>query len=137
MKTKIILGLAFLLTLSCNKYEEGRWICLKSKKERVANTWQLEEYRINGVDVTAKYKAINYTEKYNKAGEFEISANNETRDGQWEFISEARCMRRFGMEGIPTRTLIITRLTEKEFWYYYMLETEDDQHERHEIHLKD
>jgi hypothetical protein len=40
---------------SCNKYEDGPSISLKSKKARVSNEWAIESASRDGEDVTSSY----------------------------------------------------------------------------------
>lgn len=60
MKTTIKSTLALLIGLplffvSCKKYEEGPALSLRSKKERVANTWKIDKAYDDGEDVTENY----------------------------------------------------------------------------------
>ena len=60
MKTTVKTTIAILIGLplffsSCKKYEEGPALSLRSKKERVANTWEIEKAYDDGEDVTDNY----------------------------------------------------------------------------------
>jgi hypothetical protein len=52
--TTLALTLVFALS-SCNKYEEGPKLSLKSKKARISNEWVIEKATRNGEDVTSSY----------------------------------------------------------------------------------
>ena len=56
--TSALLTLALLSSIvfsSCSKYEDGPAFSLRSKKERVANTWRVERASNNGSDVTSAF----------------------------------------------------------------------------------
>lgn len=133
MKTKNIFFIIFIIgssLIGCKKYEEGPVISLSSKMARVANTWKVESYTINNVDYTSTLTNINYTETYDKDGNYSYSSSLGTGTGKWEFQSDKEQIKRFGVSGQTSLTLFILRLKEKEFWYYYL-----DGNDRHEIHL--
>ena len=46
--TTLLVGLALVFGTSCGKYEEGPGISFTSKKARVANTWEIEKYIVDG-----------------------------------------------------------------------------------------
>lgn len=87
-------GIVSIIALgSCKKYEDGPAISLKSKKERVANTWRIEQAFRNGEDVTSDYDE--YTLFTQKDGDAELAAlysfgafsyEYETQ-GTWDFES--------------------------------------------------
>ena len=127
----IILIISASLT-SCKKYEEGPALSLRSKTARVANTWKVVSYTINGVDNTSFLTSINYTETYDKDGNYSYNSSAGTGLGKWEFQSDKEQIKRSGVSGQSTETLEILRLKEKKFWYYYL-----DGNDRHEIHLEE
>ncbi len=133
MKTKIIFYLILILGLSftgCKKYEEGPALSLRSKTARVANTWKVELFTINGIDNTSALTSINYSETYDKDGNYSYNSSIGTGSGKWEFQSNKEQIKRSGVSGQSTETLYILRLKEKEFWYYYL-----DGNNKFEIHL--
>ncbi len=134
MKTKNIFAFILIIAASltgCKKYENGPVISLRSKTERVSNTWKVESYTINGSDYTSILNNINYTETYTKDGKYSYSSSLGSSSGTWEFQSNKMQIKRSGASGQAT-DLNILRLKEKEFWYYYL-----DNSDRHEIHLKE
>lgn len=135
MTTKKIFAIILIIgasLTSCKKYEEGPAFSLRSKTARVANTWKVESYTINGTDYTSTLTNINYTETYDKDGNYSYSSTTDAGSGKWEFQSDKEQIKRSGVSGQSTETLFILRLKEKEFWYYYM-----DGKDRHEIHLRE
>ncbi len=136
MKTlKNLLFISFIasvLLTGCKKYEEGPAFSIRSKTERVANTWKLVSYTIDGTDYTSVLANINYTETYDKDGNYSYNSNLGTGSGNWEFQSDKEQIKRSGVSSQSTETLYILKLKEKEFWYYYM-----DGNERHEFHFEE
>ena len=135
MTTKNIFSIILIIGASltgCKKYEDGPALSLRSKTARVANTWKVQSYTINGVDYTSSLTSINYTETYDKDGNYSYVSSAGTGSGKWEFQSDKEQIKRSGVSGQSTQTLYILRLKEREFWYYHL-----DGNDRHEIHLKE
>lgn len=104
---------------SCKKYEEGPSLSLRSRKARVANTWKIEQYLVNGSDQTSGINALlpNYTETYDKDGNYSFAYTNNSGSGRWEFQNSDLEIKRNGVSNQSSETLIILKLKEKEFWY--------------------
>lgn len=115
----------------CKKYEEGPSLSFRSREARVANTWKVASYTINGTDNTSVLANINYLETYDKDGNYSYSSSLGTGTGRWEFQSSDQEIKRSGVSSQSTETLVILRLKEKEFWYYYL-----DGNDRHEFHME-
>lgn len=133
MNRKNIFPILLLVVASfaaCKKYEEGPAISFRSKTARVANTWKVESYTINGTDYTSTLANLNYMETYDKDGNYSYTSSAGSGSGRWEFQSNEEQIKRSGVSSQPTETLVILRLKEKEFWYYYL-----DGNDRHEFHL--
>lgn len=133
MKTANILTCMFITTAlltGCKKYEKGPSLSLHSKTARLANTWQVESYTLNGTDYTSILTNVDYTEIYDKDGDYSYTTSAGSESGHWTFQSHKEQIKRFGPSGQFT-DMHIVRLKEKEFWYYYF-----DNSNRHEIHLK-
>jgi hypothetical protein len=134
MKTKVIffailLGTTPLLLLnSCKKYEEGPSISLRSKTERVANTWKIENYKINGTDFTSLVSE--YTETFTKSGTYSYSWGLASGWGNWSFQNDKTEIKLNGSEAHTSRTLFIKKLEEKSFWYTFV-----DDNDTYEVHL--
>lgn len=128
--TAIILFLLVITISSCKKYENGPSLSLRSKEERVSNTWKVESYTINGTDYTSTLKNINYTETYDKDGGYSYASSLGSGSGKWAFNSDKTQIKRNGVSGQSTYDLVILKLKENEFWYYYM-----DGNDKEEFHL--
>ena len=136
----LIASMAIITNQGCKKYEEGPAISFRSRAARVANTWKVEKYIKNGVDETAqKYSASgdkrNYTETYTKDGFYSYSYIDDKNDsksgsGKWEFQNKDNEIKRSGVSGQSTETLVILKLKEKSFWFWYM-----DGGDKKEFHL--
>lgn len=114
---------------SCKKYPDGPLISFHSKKERVANTWKVDNYKKNGSDYTSLVTA--YSETYTKEGGYSYSWNGISGIGTWVFQNSNEEILLTGTSNQGTYTLVILKLEEKEFWYYYM--DGDDKKEFHMI----
>ncbi len=76
MKKLVALSLLFLILLSsCKKYPDGPALSLRSKKERLSNTWHINKYYYNNEDKTgdAQYLFADYTLVINKNGTYSLS----------------------------------------------------------------
>ncbi len=133
MKTKLSIAIVVLLltlttTQSCKKYPDGPSFSLRSRAERVANNWRVENYKINGTDFTSLVSG--YTETYTKSGSYSYSWGIANGSGKWAFQNSDSEIKLNGTDGQSSRTLVILKLEEKAFWYYYM-----DGNNRNELHL--
>ncbi len=54
-RTLVIALAATLLSTGCKKYEDGPAFSLRSKKERIANTWRVEQALNGSQDVTSDF----------------------------------------------------------------------------------
>lgn len=125
----IILGLCGSLILldGCKKYSEGPALSLRSKKERVANTWKLDALISGGVDSTAYFNSFfnDYTVSLTKSGSYTISYNfrgfSASESGDWAFSSDKEDLQitpktvSYGTVPSPS-VLQIMKLYEKELW---------------------
>jgi len=76
IKLVVLIAFAGLLTFgveSCKKYPEGPTISLRTRKERVANTWKVDNYKVYGTDLTSLF--ADYTETYTKDGNYSYNGN--------------------------------------------------------------
>ncbi|HTL83141.1 MAG TPA: hypothetical protein VL651_15615 [Bacteroidia bacterium] len=135
MKTKIKLTLLLIMLIgviltnqSCQKYSEGPFLSIHSRTERVANTWKIDNYSVNGNDYTSLMSG--YTETYSKDGNFSFSWGSIAGTGKWAFQNNDNEIRITGTSNTSSETLFILKLEEKEFWYYYM-----DGNDRKEFHM--
>ena len=90
----LFIGFTALILISCGKYEEGPMLSLRTKKARLANTWEVDkaEYNgesefANGESVASAWDDVEY--EISKDGTFSISSPNfETATGDWEFSDD-------------------------------------------------
>ena len=136
MKTKnritVLMILIAAITIpsiqSCKKYPDGPMLSFHSRTERVANTWKVDNYKINGNDFTSLMSG--YTETYTKDGNYSFSWGNLDGTGKWAFQNKDAEVRITGIDHQASETLYILKLEEKQFWYYYM-----DGNDRKEFHM--
>jgi hypothetical protein len=92
---------SILLFSQCKKYPEGPSFSLRTKTERISNTWKLNQLLVNNVDSTAQYSSIlkDYTVIINKSGSYSISYYvslppfgnfTNTENGNWSFSSNKK-----------------------------------------------
>lgn len=124
-----VLGIVLITTVeSCKKYPEGPAISLRSRSERLANTWRVENYKINGSDRTSLVS--NYTETFLKNGDYSYSWGILSGSGHWTFQNNDKEVKLLGTDSHASRTLFILKLEENALWYYYM-----DGNDKNELHL--
>jgi hypothetical protein len=126
----------------CKKYEEGPGLSFRSKKARLVNTWEIEQYIENGVDKTAEQKAdedwemeiqddgdviIIVTDKQNPS-------NVDKEEGKWSLKNDDEQLEMVFPSGI--QTFDITRLKSDELWFIYNFEFFGTNHKL-EYHLKE
>ena len=124
-----ILGLcgSLIFLEGCKKYPEGPAISLRSKKERVANTWKLDKLLSGGVDSTAYFTNYfnDYTVVLSRSGSYTISYTimsfGVTETGDWSFSSDKEDLqitpKATSYGTVPsTSVLQIIKLYEKELW---------------------
>lgn len=124
----LLTGLIITTAFGCKKYPENFGISLRSRSERIANNWKVENYKVNGNDLTSL--VTNYTEKFTKDGSYSYAWGKLDGIGSWIFQNNDKEVKLTGSEDQTSRTLVILKLEEKTFWYYYM-----DGNDRHELHL--
>ena len=121
-------GLMLFGIQSCKKYSDGPMISLNSRTERVANTWKVDNYKINGNDYTSLVS--NYTETYTTGGDYSFQWGIISGTGKWAFQNNDAEIRITGIDNQSSETLYIQKLEEKQLWYYYM-----DGNDKKELHL--
>ncbi len=123
-----ILFLTAPVIQSCKKYPDGPALSLRSKTERLSNTWKVENYTINGSDFTSL--VAGYTETFTKENNYSYSWGVLSGTGTWAFQNNNMEVKLTGTEQQSTRVLYILKLEEKTLWYYYM-----DGNDKNEVHL--
>lgn len=124
----LFIGALFLTATSCNKYEEGPTVTLLSRTNRLANRWEVDNYKINGSDYTSLVSG--YSETFSKSGAYSYAWGILNGAGTWVFQNNDMEVKLTGNDNHSSRTLYILKLEKKSFWYYY---TEDG--DRHEFHM--
>jgi hypothetical protein len=128
-----VVSMALVTFSSCGKYEEGPGISLRSKKSRVVNTWVIEKYLENGVDLTSQVLPFlgSYSVEYKKDETFEVLTDGMREIGKWSFDSKKENLEMM-YDGSTSKDLAkIIRLTNDELWL-----VEDDGTDKYEIHYK-
>ena len=125
----ILISVLFVSSIqSCKKYPEGPMISFRSRTERVANTWKVDNYKINGTDFTSLFTG--YTETYSKDGNYSYSYGILSGTGKWAFQNRDTEIKLNGINNQSSQTLFILKLEEKQFWYYYF-----DGNDKKEFHM--
>ena len=127
--TTLLVGLALVFGTSCGKYEEGPGISFRSKKARVANTWAIEKYIVDGTEIDITYFS-DLSIEYTKDGKYTYSDGSSSSKGTWEFGDKKETIKETDEDGEVEESEIV-RLTNKEFWTKH---TENGS--TSEIHLK-
>lgn len=126
----IILFICLSLSSCKKKYSDGPFFSFYSREARVANTWKMQLVTLNNEDITKNYTDINYTETYDKDGEYSYNSTTITGKGKWDFETDYTIIKRSAVSGQSAQDLIILRLKQKSFWYTYT-----DGKNNYEFHL--
>jgi len=112
--------------LACSKYDDGPWISLRSKQNRLVSPWKYSLVLHNGDNVMdgKVQDSINYTESsigFNEEGRFtEINTINSVanqRDGDWTFDDDKEILQLTFDDGSMDRNLTILKLKHEELWF--------------------
>jgi hypothetical protein len=124
MKRSSLLFTAFavLFLVSCGKYEDGPDFTLRSKKARIAGSWTMEKYMVDGVDLTSQVTAADLalSFKYDKDGSYSevrfLSGQVvSTKSGTWKLSLDKENLVVTLTSGTVTAYKIL-RLTNSELW---------------------
>ncbi len=121
-KTAILFTVLTFIASSCKKYEEGPIVSVRSKEERVANTWVIEKAYDNGNDVTSDYDQ--YDLMMNKDQNAKLTSNYKSgnvtfsfsTEGVWSFENNKNDLRLDFDDDDADRVYEILRLKEEELW---------------------
>lgn len=122
-KMTFLLLLGGIMTISsCKKYEDGPLISLRSKTERIANTWQIEKAIEDGEDITDQYDQ--YELQLFSDGDARLVAIYTLADftfeyetnGTWDFSDDKEELELDMENDDADKTYQILRLKEKELW---------------------
>ncbi len=126
--TIAIIGLLIFTAQACNKYEDGPLISLRSREERIANTWKVDNYKKNDVDYTSLVG--DYTETFTKDGNYNYNWGSFAGNGTWALQNNDEEIQITGINNQSNTTIYILKLEEEVFWYYYM-----DGSDKEEFHM--
>jgi hypothetical protein len=119
----IILSLSLIfIASSCKKYEDGPFISIRSKTERIANIWVIGKAFDNGRDVTNNYDQ--YELDLNNDQSASLTSNYSSGDvifsfttnGVWTFENNKNDLRLDFEDNDADREYEILRLKENELW---------------------
>lgn len=121
MKQLFFLAFAVLslsaVTTSCNKYEEGPMLSVRSAEYRIIRTWEVDKYiYADGTEENGDSDDPVYT--FTKDGEVSITDGNFTYTGDWDLNGdkdEITLEYSYGSFAVIDNYEII-RLTVNEFW---------------------
>ncbi|MFM7682568.1 MAG: lipocalin family protein [Bacteroidota bacterium] len=117
MKTSPLFIMLIVLSLvSCGKYEEGPGISLRTKKNRITNTWKLTKAEVNGVDQTPSPSSYSLTmtlkDDETLTANYTIFTVPINTSGNWAFSSDKLNLILTDNTGSSTNNIL--RLTNKE-----------------------
>ncbi len=108
----LIAFLAVGITSSC-KYEEGPFISLRSKKERVVNTWQIEKIIEDDGDEKSGDDVPDTEYTYSDDDTYKVDGNKR---GKWKFTNSQEEININFNYPRPAKNWTILKLKEKEMW---------------------
>lgn len=94
-----VLAIGSLVLSSCNKYEEGANLSLRSKKARLAGEWKAVKVEYNGVDQTSSVlpSGATFTLTIDKNGVWEaVTTYNSLSNlvsGTWELVESKEMLK--------------------------------------------
>ena len=125
MKNLRILSLALLAVTfvlgSCNKYEEGPALSLRTKKARITNTWKTDKY-VDSDGTEENAGDDDGTWEIKKDNSFTITQGQFTANGTWEFVNDKESLKttitysQSGLSFTEENTVKIIKLKNDELW---------------------
>lgn len=120
--------IAGLMVSACKKYPDGPGMSFRSKTERLANTWYIQQIFQNGVDKTTDVNTLwnGYSLSIGKSGTYTINYRilglvPYSEAGNWAFNGDKSKV--IFTRTTPTPSITsewtILRLKEKELWGQY------------------
>lgn len=114
--------IALCLLPSCDKYEDGPGISLRSRKARMANNWKIDRAYDNGDEVTDSYD--NYELDLGKSGSARLSESSNfggvtftvETSGSWRFINRDQDLELNFENDDADNVYTILRLEENSLW---------------------
>jgi hypothetical protein len=121
MNRYLLLSAAIVLLAGCRKYDEGPAFSIRSKKERLANLWEIEKYFVNGEDKTATVDTMFLTFEFRKNGEYQEQMAHHYMyyidNGSWKFTEDKKNVDIYRSN--DTMRWHITKLEEDRLWVVY------------------
>ncbi len=121
--TVMLIVATLLFLTSCNKYEEGPSISLRSKTERLCNIWKPVKILVNGSETILSADQQKITVEFQKDGDVFITfyylGIAVPQTGKWEFYDKSTklILTMNTDDSDPSKdTLTILKLMEKELW---------------------
>lgn len=122
LMTLSVLSIFLISSTGCQKYEDGPAFSLRSKKARVANTWEIAKAIEDGNDVTNRYEQ--YEVEFKTDGDARLKAIYSTggatiefeTDGTWEFSNQKENLVMDMEDDNADETYQILKLKENELW---------------------
>ena len=135
MKNKKSLIATFLFSLmmiigisGCKKYPDNNGIDLTTTKSRLSHLWSVDNYKVNGVDLTSL--VTSYTETFTSEGLYTYKWGIIEGAGTWAFQNGDKEILISGVTNQSNKTLYILKLQDMQFWYYFM-----DGSDKKEFHM--
>ncbi|MBC7861680.1 MAG: hypothetical protein IAF38_01825 [Bacteroidia bacterium] len=114
----VIVNILIPVTGDGSNAQDGDAENLKSATERLCGKWRIDSYKKNGIDKTFLKKA--YTEVYTPDGNYSYSCGNISGTGRWTFQNKEKEIKLIHISNPSPLIVVILKLEEKQFWYYYM-----------------
>ncbi|NCA80823.1 MAG: hypothetical protein EOM76_11710 [Sphingobacteriia bacterium] len=90
--------------------------------------WKVDNYKKNGTDYTSL--VTDDRETFTSAGDYSYTWGILSGTGKWAFQNNDTEIKLTGTDNQASYTLVILKLEEKAFWYYYM-----DGNDKKEYHM--
>jgi hypothetical protein len=140
----LLLVLSALFNTSCNKYESGPFFSFRSAKNRIANTWYVQSYSINGKEMAGLPEYSTQKQFWLSGGIYNATYINplnqvgERADGTWELLDNNKKVNLTitnQVTGLPSSvtTYNILQLRNNTFW----LRSQDNSVEIHLVTSKE
>jgi len=122
-RMKIMMALVAAATFtSCQKYDDGPFFSLRTREERIANTWKVEKAMNGDNDITSSFEQYELKLKKNRDAtltaqyalgslSFEFATS-----GTWDFENSSEDVRFDFENDAADETYEILRLKETELW---------------------
>ena len=114
-----------VILFSCAKYEDGPAFSVRSKKERISNTWQIDKVLIDGIQVSSDFSRFKFDFSNDNSAIVSYLIDDELVEyfGSWSLLEEDQFQYAvqgdsLGIQSIIEENWKIRRLKEVEFWIY-------------------